>query len=965
MGILFCLTCQAEIKTAFYTPDKLTREVEEKISKCFEKDRNIRIERITKITRKKLRDYQVLILWGTRINCKSSRRVNRLDKKRVGIIRNWVKNGGGLLCFHSAVGLKKHDSQSMFPEVGEGIDNHYPDRKPFVRECVVSRSHPIMNGIPEGSRFTVSYFDFITIRSGEKGVPLLRRVTKLPIGGVVDDPLLVTAQIGKGRYVACGLATGLHASNTPVEPVGPELRILKNAVNWLAESGKTEKSPAEVVKKGEILKTRNLVSNSSVEKVKYGYPIGWGKGLSSGKFEWGVSEKEKHSGQYSVYVIAKDYYTDPKSGMKSFGGGIQTDKSYSVARPNTEYKFSFWMKTTAPYIRLWFNQVTSEKKHIYAKPTSLDWLKPNDDQWHEYSGKFITGPKTTLINLSFYIAGRKNKWGRNPAIPLGTVLYLDDVTINESASVSPITELQEKNFIRMKTAGWKKSTGNAPELHTIPPETPLEFNEEYLKLPAFKNLPSGCERISLNGLWKIKKFYGLKNAAKEKTTGVYRLKDAETDDPGLESGFWQQNFNDSDWAQRHVPSSWYSDDTPEKSRKSGKIRNPRSLLKEKPAPWIGWYRREFELPDIEKGKRTILHFERVSYKCEIWVNGQKTGKHTGGRTPFSVDISDAVKPGEKNILAVRIFDPIKVYDSGHWVAGGIWDIVYIDILPGTYSHRANITPKLKESLIEVEAWINNTTGKEYSSQLTAVIKSYPTPYSRGPEYNKTSDLGKHVFKSGMNKYNFSIPLEKPVYWTPENPYLYTLELQIGNEFINRDRFGFRSFIAKGPDFLLNGKPVYLRGECVNSLRLEPSLINSDDKEFIFMKKYLMAKKMLNINNLYSMITPLPESIYNVLDEIGLTLYVDWHAAQPHWPMNEPIESEKELREMEAWVYYAYNHPAQSMWSLGGELYEHYYPKFARNYDEVLNPLYDMIKRIDKQNRPVCQSSGRIPRLPFP
>ncbi len=960
-GLVAGSICQAEIKAAFYTPNKFTEDVEEKISASLKKDRDITIEKITKITPDILKNYKVLILWGTRINFKKRKPSNSLDNKQTKIVRTWVENGGGLLCFHDAVGLEKHDSRSVFPEAGEGIDNYYPDRKPYVREGIVSRSHPVVKGIPEGSRFVVSYFDFITIKPGVKGVPVIRRVNKSPVGGgVVDDPLLLAAEIEKGRYVACGFATGLHASNTFVEPKGTELLILKNSIAWLAASGDTKKYSDETAVKGKILKVRNLLANPSCEKVKYAYPVGWKKALSSGKFEWGVSEEEKHSGRYSAFVKVKGYYTD-KNGTKFLGGGVATGMVSANIKPNTEYKFSFWMKTTSPYVRVWSSQLSAnKKKNRYAVPTSADWLKPVDSKWHKYSGKFITSSEINAISLSFYITGRKEKWGRNSGIPLGSIMYIDDVALNESASVSSTSELREKNFVRMKNAKWKASGGKIPKLMQIAAETPLEFNKEYLKFPAFNNSPGGGKRIDLNGLWKIKKFYGLKNAAKEKSTGKYRLKDADTDDPGLKSGFWRKDFNDGNWAKRYVPSNWLSEDTPRKSKSFGTSRRPR-LSSGKPAPWIGWYRREFKLGDIGEGRRVILNFERVSYKCEVWVNGKKVGKHIGGLTPFKFDISEAVKAGKTNVLAVRVFDPIKVYDWGHWVAGGIWDIVYIDTVPVIYSRRNLITPNLKKSLLGVEAWINNTTGRKRSVSLTALVKSYPTPYSKGPEYSKTSKLGKFSLKPGMNKINLKIPMVKPVYWSPKNPFLYTLELKIKNDFISKDRFGFRSFTAKGSDFILNGKPLFLRGECLKSLRLQPNLINPKDRDFVFMKKYLMAHKILNINNVYPMITPLPKSILNLLDEIGITLYADWHAAQGCWPMNDAIQSEKGLKEMEAWVYDTYNHPSSAMWSLGGELYEHYTPKFVKNYDQFLNPLYDMIKKLDKQNRPICQSSGRIPK----
>ncbi len=176
----------------------------------------------------------------------------------------------------------------------------------------------------------------------------------------------------------------------------------------------------------------NLVKNPSAENVKYNYPVGWGKGRASGKFEWGVSEEEKHSGKYSVYVKLKEFFEDKKGAKKGFGGGITLGKGI-VFKPDTEYKFSFWMKTTAPYIRIWTNQFKAEGKPLYSQRTSLGvHLKPTDEEWHEYTGKFVTAANVNSIVLCFYLHGREKQWASNPGIPLGTVMYIDDVDINEA-----------------------------------------------------------------------------------------------------------------------------------------------------------------------------------------------------------------------------------------------------------------------------------------------------------------------------------------------------------------------------------------------------------------------------------------------------------------------------------------------------------------------------------------------------
>src|SRR5205823_3141738 len=67
-------------------------------------------------------------------------------------------------------------------------------------------------------------------------------------------------------------------------------------------------------------------------------------------------------------------------------------------------------------------------------------------------------------------------------------------------------------------------------------------------------------------------------------------------------------------------------------------------------PWV-WYRRAFTVPDAWKGRRVLLNFGAVDYKAMIWVNGQLAGSHTGGNTPFRLDITAGSNTGSRNRAA--------------------------------------------------------------------------------------------------------------------------------------------------------------------------------------------------------------------------------------------------------------------------------------------------------------------------
>ncbi len=106
-----------------------------------------------------------------------------------------------------------------------------------------------------------------------------------------------------------------------------------------------------------------------------------------------------------------------------------------------------------------------------------------------------------------------------------------------------------------------------------------------------------------------------------------------------------------------------------------------------------WYRRTFAVAP-SPGQRTLLNFEAVDYRCEVFVNGKSVGKHQGGNTPFSFDITDALRAGD-NELVVRVEDETEAWQlrgkqtlnaHGIWYTqvSGIWQTVWLETVPASH-----------------------------------------------------------------------------------------------------------------------------------------------------------------------------------------------------------------------------------------------------------------------------------------
>ena len=127
-----------------------------------------------------------------------------------------------------------------------------------------------------------------------------------------------------------------------------------------------------------------------------------------------------------------------------------------------------------------------------------------------------------------------------------------------------------------------------------------------------------------------------------------------------------------------------------------------------------WYRRCFVLDDLFNGNRVLLHFEAVDHCSTVYLNGTELGSHTGGFTPFSFDITGQVRPGE-NVLTVCAEDdsrdpliprgkqsePYASQGCDYTRVTGIWQTVWLEIVPETYLADYRVTTDIDNGTVEI------------------------------------------------------------------------------------------------------------------------------------------------------------------------------------------------------------------------------------------------------------------------
>jgi len=243
---------------------------------------------------------------------------------------------------------------------------------------------------------------------------------------------------------------------------------------------------------------------------------------------------------------------------------------------------------------------------------------------------------------------------------------------------------------------------------------------------------------------------------------------------------------------------------------------------------VVWYARTFEHPPVGPDGRLLLHFGAVDYRATVWVNGSFVRSHEGGHTPFSADITSALREGE-NTLVVRAEDPSRdatiPRGKQYWKeesegifytrTTGIWQTVWLEPVDRRRVGSLRLTPNVDEATLDVEARIEgfepgltlrlvvSFSGDEVLDDgvaVTSPVVRRRLPLVRAGEAPDTPHLSRW-------------PGAK--LWSPEEPNLYDLHVELldgdgGTLDAVEGYFGVRKIEARDGEVFLNNRPYYQR-----------------------------------------------------------------------------------------------------------------------------------------------------------
>ena len=365
-------------------------------------------------------------------------------------------------------------------------------------------------------------------------------------------------------------------------------------------------------------------------------------------------------------------------------------------------------------------------------------------------------------------------------------------------------------------------------------------------------------------------------------------------------------YDDGDWQAVNLPHDW-AVELPFKNDPALASKGYYPLGRTYPSTSVGWYRRVFDLPAGDAGKRLTLEFDGSYRESMVVLNGFFIGTHSGGYDPFSFDVTDFANPGGRNVLLVRVDATLS--DGWFYEGAGIYRHVWLvktDPLHvkqwGTF---VSAEVESGKATLSVRTEVRNE-GK--TSQSARVLTTVLDPSGKAIEKVST---GLVTIPNGEeHTYEQKFSVKEPQLWSLEERNLYKLvtEVRAGEEVVDRYEtpFGIRTLhFDADKGFLLNGKSVKVKGTCNHQDHAGLGVALPDA-----MQSYRIARLQdMGCNALRTSHNPPTPELLDACDELGMLVFDETRM------MSSNPEG---LREFGDLVRRDRNHPSVFMWSMGNE-----------------------------------------------
>lgn len=364
-----------------------------------------------------------------------------------------------------------------------------------------------------------------------------------------------------------------------------------------------------------------------------------------------------------------------------------------------------------------------------------------------------------------------------------------------------------------------------------------------------------------------------------------------------------------------------------------------------------WYQREITIPQAWEGKDVLLNFGAVYYVSEIYVDGKFVDRHHGGSDSFTVDITRFVKPGSTHSLVVCASSDLRArmqsagkqslrhgpFECMYTRTTGIWQTVWMEAVAPTGIQRVKYVTDIDRSTVSMEFTMRrNATGNMLTVNVLdgkKVVATDTAPVASGSIV--------------------SLPIKKAKLWSPENPFLYDVQLILKDASGNvidevASYFGMRKIHTDGNKIYLNNKPYYQRLVLDQGFYPDGIWTAPSDEA---LKRDIELSMAAGFNGARLHQKVFEERFYYWADKLG---YLTWGEA-PSWGLdaNDVEAARNFLMEWRNLVVRDINHPSLVTWT---PFNEEFWPDQTQ-YPRFIKDIYTLTKQLDP-SRPInCVSGG--------
>lgn len=365
-----------------------------------------------------------------------------------------------------------------------------------------------------------------------------------------------------------------------------------------------------------------------------------------------------------------------------------------------------------------------------------------------------------------------------------------------------------------------------------------------------------------------------------------------------------------------------------------------------------WYRRTFHSP--ARREVAILKINKAQFGTAVWLNGQKLGEHMGCFSAGFFNLTSAVKWDSENELLVRVgahpgvlpkgFPAGTDFEKRKWTPG-IYDDVTLLLSDNPVIETLQVAPRISSSEIVVQVSVVN----HGRAPATFAVQHHVRTWKDKADVAKATKPGLQLQPGEQKTITQRIRILEARLWSPEDPFLYTLETSTGGDSF-QTRFGMREFrfdtVTKRA--FLNGKVYFLRGSNITLHRFfEDPQAGSLPWDETWLRKLLVEiPNEMHWNSFRFCIGPVPDRWLDIADDAGLLIQNEFFVwtGSPSWSTEyngRQWDVDEMILQYKEWMRDNWNHPSVAIWDANNETLD----------DIFAEKIIPAVRSLDRSGRP--------------